>query len=130
MMRTCYCLSFLIWTCMFHETPASPSPKRTTMYLQTERIMGLPKDHGKALHRSKRGWMWNQFFLLEEYTGPDTQYVGKAFLAQIHMEFLLMRLGFIRFRTDEGKYFLTQCITQIKEFTFSVNGDDYEHGQL
>ncbi|XP_060794727.1 cadherin-10-like isoform X2 [Neoarius graeffei] len=29
------------------------------------------------LRRSKRGWMWNQFFLLEEYTGNDDQYVGK-----------------------------------------------------
>ncbi|XP_034980999.2 cadherin-9 isoform X3 [Zootoca vivipara] len=76
-MRTSYCLSFLIWTCMIHEVHTSPSPKRTNMYLQSERIMGLSKDHGKALHRTKRGWMWNQFFLLEEYTGPDTQYVGK-----------------------------------------------------
>lgn len=32
----------------------------------------------KVLHRAKRGWMWNQFFLLEEYTGSDTQYVGKV----------------------------------------------------
>ncbi|XP_062860064.1 cadherin-10-like [Trichomycterus rosablanca] len=30
-----------------------------------------------ALRRSKRGWMWNQFFLLEEYTGNEVQYVGK-----------------------------------------------------
>ncbi|KAG7488251.1 hypothetical protein MATL_G00033630 [Megalops atlanticus] len=32
---------------------------------------------GRILQRSKRGWMWNQFFLLEEYTGTDYQYVGK-----------------------------------------------------
>uniref|UniRef100_A0A673WXY8 Cadherin-10 n=1 Tax=Salmo trutta TaxID=8032 RepID=A0A673WXY8_SALTR len=37
----------------------------------------LEKDDGKILQRSKRGWMWNQFFLLEEYTGNDNQYVGK-----------------------------------------------------
>uniref|UniRef100_A0A8C0HLK3 Cadherin 9 n=1 Tax=Buteo japonicus TaxID=224669 RepID=A0A8C0HLK3_9AVES len=37
----------------------------------------LSENDGKTLHRTKRGWMWNQFFLLEEYTGPDTQYVGK-----------------------------------------------------
>lgn len=36
------------------------------------------KDDGKILQRSKRGWMWNQFFLLEEYTGNDNQYVGKV----------------------------------------------------
>ncbi|XP_061821085.1 cadherin-6-like isoform X2 [Nerophis lumbriciformis] len=33
--------------------------------------------NGAPLRRSKRGWMWNQFFLLEEYTGTDMQYVGK-----------------------------------------------------
>uniref|UniRef100_A0A7N8Y5S9 Cadherin-10 n=1 Tax=Mastacembelus armatus TaxID=205130 RepID=A0A7N8Y5S9_9TELE len=33
--------------------------------------------NGVSLRRSKRGWMWNQFFLLEEYTGSDQQYVGK-----------------------------------------------------
>ncbi|GLD72883.1 cadherin-10-like isoform X2 [Lates japonicus] len=33
--------------------------------------------NGVPLRRSKRGWMWNQFFLLEEYTGSDLQYVGK-----------------------------------------------------
>ncbi|CDQ92620.1 unnamed protein product [Oncorhynchus mykiss] len=36
------------------------------------------KDDGRILQRSKRGWMWNQFFLLEEYTGNDNQYVGKV----------------------------------------------------
>ncbi|XP_076856997.1 cadherin-10-like isoform X2 [Brachyhypopomus gauderio] len=40
------------------------------------RPMGAPGD-GALLRRSKRGWMWNQFFLLEEYTGSDDQYVGK-----------------------------------------------------
>ncbi|CAB1349439.1 unnamed protein product [Coregonus sp. 'balchen'] len=45
----------------------------------TVNLLGtLPeKDDGRILQRSKRGWMWNQFFLLEEYTGNDNQYVGK-----------------------------------------------------
>ncbi|XP_006115977.2 cadherin-9 [Pelodiscus sinensis] len=76
-MRTCYCFPFLIWTCMFHMVHMTPLPKRTTKYLQNGRILGLAQSDGKTLHRTKRGWMWNQFFLLEEYTGPDTQYVGK-----------------------------------------------------
>ncbi|KAM8811246.1 cadherin-9 isoform 2-T2 [Eudromia elegans] len=53
------------------------SQKRTNKHLHSERITGLSDNNGKTLHRTKRGWMWNQFFLLEEYTGPDTQYVGK-----------------------------------------------------
>ena len=40
----------------------------------------VPRSDGKILHRQKRGWMWNQFFLLEEYTGSDYQYVGKVSL--------------------------------------------------
>ncbi|XP_077580528.1 cadherin-12-like [Stigmatopora nigra] len=34
---------------------------------------------GGARHapRIKRGWVWNQFFVLEEYTGSEAQYVGK-----------------------------------------------------
>uniref|UniRef100_A0A3Q1HLS0 Cadherin-10 n=1 Tax=Acanthochromis polyacanthus TaxID=80966 RepID=A0A3Q1HLS0_9TELE len=40
-------------------------------------LFGTPDSDGKILQRSKRGWMWNQFFLLEEYTGNDHQYVGK-----------------------------------------------------
>uniref|UniRef100_A0A674MD32 Cadherin-10 n=1 Tax=Takifugu rubripes TaxID=31033 RepID=A0A674MD32_TAKRU len=40
------------------------------------KLFGMEGD-GRILQRSKRGWMWNQFFLLEEYTGNDHQYVGK-----------------------------------------------------
>lgn len=32
----------------------------------------------KLLKRVRRGWMWNQFFLQEEYTGSDYQYIGKV----------------------------------------------------
>ncbi|XP_058274995.1 cadherin-7a [Hemibagrus wyckioides] len=31
----------------------------------------------RVLHRHKRNWVWNQFFVLEEYTGDDPLYVGK-----------------------------------------------------
>ncbi|XP_013807910.2 cadherin-9 [Apteryx mantelli] len=74
MMRT-YSLTVLLWGCMLHAVPMMLSPKRTNKH--SERITGLSENDGKTLYRTKRGWMWNQFFLLEEYTGPDTQYVGK-----------------------------------------------------
>lgn len=28
--------------------------------------------------RSRRSWVWNQFFILEEYTGDEPLYVGKV----------------------------------------------------
>ncbi|KAM4705861.1 cadherin-9-like [Rhinophrynus dorsalis] len=49
--------------------------KRNQQNTQGERRL-IYDDSGKVLHRTKRGWRWNQFFLLEEYTG-STQYVGK-----------------------------------------------------
>ncbi|KAG5851063.1 cadherin-7-like [Anguilla anguilla] len=36
-----------------------------------------PRGHEGALQRHKRSWVWNQFFVLEEYTGNDPLYVGK-----------------------------------------------------
>lgn len=34
----------------------------------------------RVLHRHKRNWVWNQFFVLEEYTGDDPLYVGKVMI--------------------------------------------------
>ncbi|NXK41261.1 CADH9 protein, partial [Piprites chloris] len=76
-MRTYSFLTVFLWSCMFHVIHTMPSEKRTNKHSHSERITGLSENDGKTLHRTKRGWMWNQFFLLEEYTGPDTQYVGK-----------------------------------------------------
>ncbi|NWU68130.1 CADH9 protein, partial [Pterocles burchelli] len=76
-MRTYSFLTVLLWSCMFHAVHMMPSQKWTNKHSRRERITGLSENGGKTLHRTKRGWMWNQFFLLEEYTGPDTQYVGK-----------------------------------------------------
>uniref|UniRef100_A0A8C2KTC1 Cadherin 7b n=1 Tax=Cyprinus carpio TaxID=7962 RepID=A0A8C2KTC1_CYPCA len=36
-----------------------------------------PKYSWETLQRQKRNWVWNQFFVLEEYTGTDPLYVGK-----------------------------------------------------
>uniref|UniRef100_H2UF82 Cadherin 22 n=1 Tax=Takifugu rubripes TaxID=31033 RepID=H2UF82_TAKRU len=39
---------------------------------------GRKEDHGpSSLERVKRGWVWNQFFVVEEYTGTEPLYVGK-----------------------------------------------------
>ncbi|XP_051468056.1 cadherin-9 [Apus apus] len=76
-MRIYSFLTVLLWSSVFHVIHMVPSQKRTNKHSRNERITGLSENSGKTLHRSKRGWMWNQFFLLEEYTGPDTQYVGK-----------------------------------------------------
>ncbi|XP_060921067.1 cadherin-18 [Labrus mixtus] len=51
-----------------HHLPAKVPSKN-----QTRLANGETEVH----HRPKRGWIWNQFFVLEEHMGPDAQYVGK-----------------------------------------------------
>ncbi|KAM8882057.1 cadherin-18-like [Synchiropus picturatus] len=51
-----------------HHLPAKVASKN-----QTKLANGETEVH----HRPKRGWIWNQFFVLEEHMGPKAQYVGK-----------------------------------------------------
>ncbi|KAM6948279.1 cadherin-18-like [Aplochiton taeniatus] len=48
--------------------PAGRTQRNQTKVLEAER---------DSHHRPKRGWIWNQFFVLEEHMGPEAQYVGK-----------------------------------------------------
>ncbi|XDV35208.1 hypothetical protein PO909_005199 [Leuciscus waleckii] len=40
-----------------------------------------PEQWAMSHERVKRGWVWNQFFVVEEYTGTEPLYVGKVGLA-------------------------------------------------
>ncbi|XP_067331080.1 cadherin-18-like isoform X1 [Channa argus] len=59
--------------------PNSKTPNRdsrTPIRAQSNqtKLLDIEKD---SQHRPKRGWIWNQFFVLEEHIGPEPQYVGK-----------------------------------------------------
>ncbi|XP_019319417.1 cadherin-20 isoform X2 [Panthera pardus] len=41
------------------------------------KLEALLSDKPQTHSRTKRSWVWNQFFVLEEYTGTDPLYVGK-----------------------------------------------------
>lgn len=60
-------------------TPLQPQPQQTLATQPKENVVYLP---GRQAHfqRVKRGWVWNQFFVLEEYMGSEPQYVGKVIL--------------------------------------------------
>lgn len=80
--------------CVSPHPPLHPSGTMRTILLATFCVLclGLPLDAlllkgqrtlkaprgEKLLKRVRRGWMWNQFFLQEEYTGSDYQYIGKV----------------------------------------------------
>ncbi|XP_035747211.1 cadherin-6 isoform X3 [Egretta garzetta] len=76
-MRTYHCFWLLFWAGQPHQSFLTPLSKRTSVFPEKEKVLVLSGNSRRDLHRSKRSWMWNQFFLLEEYTGTDYQYVGK-----------------------------------------------------
>ncbi|XP_063294547.1 cadherin-8 isoform X1 [Pelobates fuscus] len=55
------------------------APKNDTFVLSTHAPMELNgvSDQQKVLNRSKRGWVWNQMFVLEEFSGPEPILVGR-----------------------------------------------------
>ncbi|XP_074908583.1 cadherin-12 isoform X1 [Buteo buteo] len=77
-MLTRNCLSLLLWV-LFDGgllTPLHPQPQQTLEAEPRENVVPVPGRRSSA-QRVKRGWVWNQFFVLEEYMGSEPQYVGK-----------------------------------------------------
>lgn len=72
-----------LWAVAFASSPGHGlrALRRTTGGRRGSAGLTGQDANGVPLRRSKRGWMWNQFFLLEEYTGTDMQYVGKVSLS-------------------------------------------------
>ncbi|KAK9979374.1 hypothetical protein ABG768_012805 [Culter alburnus] len=64
----------LLWACA-HQTVNAVVLSRGLVRRKTKEIEG--QQDKELLKRSKRGWMWKQFFLQEEYTGTEHQYIGK-----------------------------------------------------
>lgn len=73
------CILMVLWAMVHLSSPGQGlrALRRTTGGRRGSGLTGQDAN-GVPLRRSKRGWMWNQFFLLEEYTGTDKQYVGKV----------------------------------------------------
>ncbi|CAB1447946.1 unnamed protein product [Pleuronectes platessa] len=83
-MLTRDCLLLFLWILVNAGSVSSsrpPSPPLGRSRTGREHARGLvgPMRNGAAgYQRVKRGWVWNQFFVLEEYMGSDPQYVGKT----------------------------------------------------
>ncbi|CAG5896095.1 unnamed protein product [Menidia menidia] len=71
---SCLC-PFLVCLCFIQRCYGAGHhlPTKVPSKNQTKLANGETEVH----HRPKRGWIWNQFFVLEEHMGPDAQYVGK-----------------------------------------------------
>lgn len=83
-MLTRNCLLLFLWILVDEGSvsslrPPSPALGRSRTGREHARSLVGPMRNGAAgFQRVKRGWVWNQFFVLEEYMGSDPQYVGKV----------------------------------------------------
>ncbi|KAG5285650.1 hypothetical protein AALO_G00005850 [Alosa alosa] len=79
----CLCLLLLLRLGVVLTTAGTPSPAspvRTALAQNQNQSLNQakPADQEKDTHhRPKRGWIWNQFYVLEEHIGPEAQHVGK-----------------------------------------------------
>ncbi|XP_073438990.1 cadherin-8 isoform X1 [Dendrobates tinctorius] len=68
---------FILWIALLPHVYMAP--RNESYVLSTEATMELNGigDEQKVLNRSKRGWVWNQMFVLEEFSGPEPILVGR-----------------------------------------------------
>ena len=70
----------LVWiTCVPYTsmTPIIGQSKSLQIAGSTATSLGLVEGQ-RILSRAKRGWVWNQMFVLEEFSGPDPILVGRV----------------------------------------------------
>lgn len=60
----------------------------------------------RILNRSKRGWVWNQMFVLEEFSGPEPILVGRVSLI-FKLLFQGLFLVFKCFVSGATQFFIT-----------------------
>lgn len=58
-------------------TPIAAPSRSTQTGGSAQAASGLGEGQ-RLLSRAKRGWVWNQMFVLEEFSGPDPILVGRV----------------------------------------------------
>lgn len=92
-MLTRNCLLLFLWILVdegsvsYLRPPLPPLGRSRTGREHTRSLVGPMRNGAAGFQRVKRGWVWNQFFVLEEYMGSDPQYVGKV---KNHLFFLIL----------------------------------------
>ncbi|XP_072880364.1 cadherin-12-like isoform X1 [Hemitrygon akajei] len=72
-------LSLFLWILLDEGllTPLESLSPKSSGRRGSDNVIELSGDGAPTLQRVRRGWIWNQFFVLEEYMGSEPQYVGK-----------------------------------------------------
>lgn len=74
---TCFCVLATIGVIVTSAWDETGSQAMTLDSVRLPQV--LERGEGVQSHqRRKRSWVWNQFFVVEEYTGDEPLYVGKV----------------------------------------------------
>lgn len=89
-------------TCVY-MAPMNQAPTLTT---GSPLELSRQSEELRILNRSKRGWVWNQMFVLEEFSGPEPILVGRvSFIFKLLFQGLF--LVFKCFVSGSTQFFIT-----------------------
>lgn len=85
----------LVWITSVSCVPLSPitSQSKSTQTGGSAVVASGLGEGQRLLSRAKRGWVWNQMFVLEEFSGPDPILVGRvsAVIVSVILSLLIVR---------------------------------------
>uniref|UniRef100_A0A8C0NAD9 Cadherin domain-containing protein n=2 Tax=Canis lupus familiaris TaxID=9615 RepID=A0A8C0NAD9_CANLF len=67
----------VLWMALPPCAPAAPTGPAPVFLGRPPLEPSRLSDEQRVLNRSKRGWVWNQMFVLEEFSGPEPILVGR-----------------------------------------------------
>lgn len=68
----------ILWITVFPSMYMAPVNDSQVLPSGSSRGLSEISEEQKVLNRSKRGWVWNQMFVLEEFSGPEPILVGRV----------------------------------------------------
>lgn len=69
---------FILWIAVLPHVYMAPRDNSHVLTTDATLELSGVNDEQKVLNRSKRGWVWNQMFVLEEFSGPEPILVGRV----------------------------------------------------
>lgn len=68
----------ILWITAFPSIYMAPVNHSQVLPSRSSRGLSELSEEQRVLNRSKRGWVWNQMFVLEEFSGPEPILVGRV----------------------------------------------------
>ncbi|XP_033373096.1 cadherin-8 [Parus major] len=67
----------ILWITVLPSIYMAPMNQSQVLPSGSSTALKRLNEEQRVLHRSKRGWVWNQMFVLEEFSGPEPILVGR-----------------------------------------------------